>query len=161
MPNGTHTIHVFKQRWPGADTLRAVAMLAVFLGHALTAYYGTRFNALVEILRSGTDVFLLLSGWLIYKSLQRKAPPYVEFLKRRFLRIYPVYVCILALYLCVLYPAFQARSKLPADIREAALTILQNVTVLPLAFNGVTRIIAASWTLGNVCMFYLLAHPLA
>jgi exopolysaccharide production protein ExoZ len=112
----------------------------------------------MDFFRIGTDLFMVLSGCLIYRSVRSKPLPYLVFLTRRLRRIYPVFGFILAAYL-PLSAVFPVMSKLPADPVSAVTMVLENAAILPLAF-GATPIITVSWTLGYICLFYAMVHPL-
>jgi len=94
-------------RYPGLDTLRAFAILAVMFYHLTTfgelpyrifsvTYYGWM----------GVDLFFVLSGFLIgqqalrpYRKGGRLSIP--DFYRRRAFRILPAYLAVLALYIFV------------------------------------------------------------
>lgn len=148
-----------KIRWGGADNVRALSMLAIFTFHACTVLHHEEPRFLVDLCRFGSDLFLLLSGCLIYQSVTGSGSKYSEFIERRIRRIYPVFLAILGFYLLVLYPVFPAYSKISGGPYEVFLTIAANVTLLPLAF-GVTPIITVSWTLGYIFLFYVVGYPI-
>lgn len=101
---------------------------------------------------SGVDIFFVLSGFIItYSNLRYLAQPSSvgKFLKRRFIRIFPIYWIIITgfLILQLVLPAFY---KSPFDTSLA--NMLQTYLLLPghIMINGV------SWSLTNELFFYLL-----
>ncbi|MEM9906680.1 MAG: acyltransferase family protein [Cyanobacteria bacterium P01_D01_bin.44] len=77
----------------GIDGLRALAVLAVIIYHLNTAFLPGGFT--------GVDVFFVISGYVVSKSLARRLSPnfftYVaDFYKRRIIRIIPpLWVCLI------------------------------------------------------------------
>jgi peptidoglycan/LPS O-acetylase OafA/YrhL len=128
--------------------LRAVAAIFVFLWH-LHTQLGIKNHYSYALLGMGSDLFLCLSGYLIFVSLSRRKAGYWEFLGRRLGRIYPVFAVTLLLYV----PLSQA---LGMERVQSAVHIAANALLVPLAF-GVTPIITVSWTLAMIATFYLVA----
>jgi len=82
--------------------LRIVAAVWVVLFHFRPlleqAAPGFR-SALAPILdcgAQGVDLFFILSGYLIYGTLLRRAPAFLPFMARRVQRIYPAFLCVFA-----------------------------------------------------------------
>jgi peptidoglycan/LPS O-acetylase OafA/YrhL len=128
--------------------------------HALFAQYlslegiSWRLSRLLQMVScNGTYLFLCISGYLIYGQLMQRRVSYSAFLRRRVQRIYPVFLCVLAIYL-ILFAAFPAKSKLPDSPAAAALCVLQNALLVEGVF-GAPRIITVSWTLTLLFAFYL------
>ena len=105
-------------RFAGLDHLRALAIIIVFVYHysVMSGFpphlyeYGGSFGW------TGVDLFFVLSGFLIggqlFSKLARELPiSYGEFYFKRFLRIVPAYLFVLALYFA--FPGFKERSELP------------------------------------------------
>ncbi len=99
------------------------------------------------------DFFLVLTGYFIYGSLLARPTSYFQFLARQLTRIYPVFLCVLSLYL-LLSVLFPTHSKLPADGGSARLYVLENLALLP-GLLPIRPIISVSWTLSFVVFFYL------
>lgn len=77
---------------PGIDGLRAVAVLAVMLYHLDPAFLPGGF--------SGVDVFFVISGYVVSRSLSREAAPNfihftLKFYARRIIRIFPALIAFL------------------------------------------------------------------
>jgi exopolysaccharide production protein ExoZ len=144
------------------EGLRGLAVFLVFLVH-----YHSLFHAWVSedsstfavssflwsIGHSGVDLFFVISGYLIYGAVIRKKKSYFGFVRRRIQRIYPTFLCVLAVYL-VLSGIFPGESKIPTNMSAAALYILKNVLLLPGIFN-IEPIITVSWSLSYEFFYYL------
>ncbi|TAN21516.1 MAG: acyltransferase [Acidobacteria bacterium] len=89
-----------KGRIAELDGLRAIAVLAVISFHYTI---GTVWkNAITGLGWAGVDLFFVLSGFLITSILlaSRERPHYFStFYARRTLRIFPIYYCLLVIYL--------------------------------------------------------------
>ena len=134
-------------------------MMAVFLVHLIAVLFHEQPRPVMDLCRVGTDMFLVLTGCLVYLSLRSRPVPFDVFLARRLARIYPVFAFVLIFYIAA-SAALPGMSRLPADRVAAAWMILKNAVLVPLAF-GAPRIITVSWTLGCICLFYVVIHPLA
>ena len=87
-------VHHHGRYIPGIDGLRAIAVLSVILFHLNTNLLPGGFV--------GVDVFFVISGYVISRSLAKtQAPSFgvfvLDFYKRRFLRIYPALIVVLIL----------------------------------------------------------------
>lgn len=106
-----------KLRLHGLDHLRALAIGLVFFSHYRQGMFGQP-EWTKEVGRfgwSGVDLFFVLSGFLIASQLFRGIREtgtfsFREFFLRRFIRIVPVYLVVLAIYFFV--PAFRERAGL-------------------------------------------------
>ena len=101
---------------------------------------------------SGVDIFFVLSGFIItYSNFKYIAKPagIGKFLKRRFVRIFPIYWIIITVFL-MLQLALPAFYKTHFDTGIG--NLLQTYLLLPghIMLNGV------SWSLTNELFFYLL-----
>lgn len=142
-------------RWPGADMVRAIAMLCVFAHHAATnSVLHPNAAAMAEFLRSGSDLFLALSGALVYLSAVRFGGSYRDFLTRRARRIYPVLLAVMLIY-GVAHRFIHPEMPLKAFTAK----LLSTLALLPAAFDQ-TPILIVTWTLGPICLFYLIVMPL-
>ena len=101
---------------------------------------------------SGVDLFFVLSGYLIYGIVMRKHTSYLKFMFRRAQRIYPTFLFVLAAYIALSF-LFPRETKLPSDVAEASLLILENVALLPGVFN-INPIITVAWSLSYEWFFY-------
>lgn len=98
-------------RFPLVDSLRAVAALAVLVGHVAGAAHITVlywWGPLFANGDQGVTVFFILSGFLLYRPLVSARlggaprPPWRDYARRRLLRIVPAYW--LALTVLAIYP---------------------------------------------------------
>lgn len=146
------------------EGMRGFAVFLVFLVHfvtlaapwmvkdsALSAFTG----AIRMIGNSGVDLFFVLSGYLIYASLIARPQPFLAFMRRRVVRIYPTFCVVFAtyLYLSLIHPA---ESRIPKDSYDAWVYTLQNFALLPGIFP-ITPIITVAWSLSYEMFFYLAA----
>lgn len=142
------------------EGLRGLAVLLVFFVHYTTLVEPWLRNAAADLFQdihrlgnTGVDLFFVLSGYLIYGTLIRKDTPFLAFMGRRIQRLYPAFIAVLVLYL-LLSALFPAESKLPRDLGEAALYVLQNLLLLPGIFD-IPPIITVAWSLSYEMLFYL------
>ena len=139
-----------RNRQPGLDLLRAVAIVLVVLYHAglfgfVLPYEVQRFGWI------GVDLFFVLSGYLIagqlLSALARGKPPNVRrFYWRRALRILPAFLAIVAIYFFL--PALREYPRMPPVWKFLSFT--QN-----LELRGGTAF-SHAWSLCIESQFYLL-----
>ncbi|MBI4891287.1 MAG: acyltransferase family protein, partial [Acidobacteria bacterium] len=91
------------ERFDAVQGLRAWSMLLVFSFHwnrILDARWPNAVSAaLLSLGGWGTNLFLCVAGCFLHRSLSRRPIRYVEFLEKRFRRLYPVYAFVLTLVL--------------------------------------------------------------
>lgn len=139
------------------DTLRLFAMLLVFLNHAiLIPQCGGKAKMLYDIYAQygqyAVEFFIILSGMLVaykYKAFDvNDKVQYMEYVKNKALRLYPIHwVCIL-FFLPVsfcLFPNGQVLAALP-------FTILLIQSCFP---HSVMPINAPAWTISVLMLFYV------
>lgn len=140
------------------DAVRGVAALLVLLFHVNEMFVGGRFGSprdLLPLLRAGyagVDVFFVLSGFLmvsIYRERIGQPGEAARFLKRRALRILPLY-WVVTLALLPFY--FLVPDAGAGNERDPA-HILASLTLLP---TGDLPIVGVGWTLQLELYFYLL-----
>ena len=138
----------------GLDRLRALAILLVFAFH-----YGNLFpspewlTAISKFGWTGVDLFFVLSGYLIASQLfagiaKGQALSFKKFFLKRFFRIIPAYLAVVAIYFC--FPAAREREA-PAPLWKY-LTFTQNLG-LDLRTQGT---FSHAWSLCIEEQFYLL-----
>lgn len=139
-------------RLHGLDTLRAIAIVLVFMNHyRLFVSDSDAFGFWGEVGWTGVDLFFGLSGYLIgnqiFAALRSEAGfSLPRFYARRFLRTLPNFYVVLALY--YLWPAFRGDSPLLPLWRF--LTFTQNINLNPgTAFSH-------AWSLCVEEQFYVL-----
>jgi peptidoglycan/LPS O-acetylase OafA/YrhL len=142
------------------EGMRGFAVTLVFLTHfcslalpwfadapALAAFA----NGVHAIGNTGVDLFFVLSGYLIYKTLITREQPFAGFMARRIRRIYPAFLAVFALY-CALSLVFPRENRIPA---EAPLSYLAaNLLLLPGIFP-IQPLITVAWSLSYEMFFYL------
>lgn len=134
------------------EGLRAWAIIMVFNVHFFAQYYQQHYfveaNSLAEgaikFLHAGhigVDLFFVLSGFLIYSTLERNRPTFRKYIGHRMSRIMPTHVAVLFV---LVFPA------IPWKGFFAAILFLPTFFVPLPEFNIVT------WTLGWEWLFYIL-----
>jgi peptidoglycan/LPS O-acetylase OafA/YrhL len=152
-----------RSRYPQMEGIRRLAILLVFFVHYHTLYgsYASTTSWTFKISHfawglghSGVDLFFVLSGFLIYGSLIRKPVNYFRFLRRRVQRIYPAFLVVFSVYICLslIFPSF---SKFPSGWWPTTKYIVLNLALMPGIF-AVTPIISVAWSLSYE--FFLLPH---
>ena len=136
--------------------LRGIASILVVLMH-ITVNFSDIFKdtflfGIFSFGGSGVDIFFVLSGFIItYSHVRQIGNPSTTliFLKRRFIRIFPIYWIIITVFL-VLNLTLSTFYKTHFDTGIG--NLLKTYLLLPnhTMFNGV------SWSLTNELFFYLL-----
>jgi peptidoglycan/LPS O-acetylase OafA/YrhL len=103
----------------------------------------------------GTNCFLVISGCFVYGALMHSPVSYGGFLRRRALRIYPLFLVVLSLYV-VLSLCVPSASRLPHDPLHAVIYVAANAALLP-GLLPIPPIITVSWTLSYIFAFYLVS----
>ncbi|MDQ2988769.1 MAG: acyltransferase [Pseudomonadota bacterium] len=144
------------------EGMRGFAVFLVFLVHFLTlaapwiapdsALSGVT-DAIRKIGNIGVDLFFVLSGYLIYGSLISRQQPFLAFMRRRVVRIYPTFCVVFAIYLYLSFLRPQ-ESRMPPDAYDAWIYTLQNLALLPGIFP-ITPFITVAWSLSYEMFFYL------
>ena len=101
----------------------------------------------------GVELFFVLSGYLIYGTLVRRASPFLGFMARRLQRIYPTFLVVFAFALAVDFLA-PGPGKIPHDPWQAAACLAANLALLPALFSMV-QIVAVAWSLSYEMFFYV------
>lgn len=144
------------------EGLRGVAVSLVFLQHAGVQALllglppgSTRAAATVfgNYGNLGVELFFLLSGYLIYGTLVRRAPGFVPFMRRRAERLYPAFLAVFVPVLALILLAGPA-GRLPEGVVGGVLAILANLLFLP-GLLPIQPVIAVAWSLSYEVFFYL------
>jgi len=139
-----------RERQPGLDLLRALAIIVVVIYHA--ALFGFKLPGRVDRFGwIGVDLFFVLSGYLIGGQLlaplaRDQRMNLGRFFARRALRIMPAYFVVLAIYF--LLPSWREYSEMSQPLWKFVLSI-QNI-----ALHGRTAF-SHAWSLAVEDQFYL------
>lgn len=135
--------------------LRGIAALLVAGFHLNAASNSEGFETtFFQIFKNGSigvDIFFVISGFVIFLSASKSrnwAP--LDFLQKRFFRIYPIYWLFLSVFLilcCALWLATGDTSKLPS-----AQVLIQSILLVPANEYA----ISIAWTLSVELTFYLI-----
>jgi peptidoglycan/LPS O-acetylase OafA/YrhL len=144
------------------EGLRGLAVSLVFLVHydglfARGLVPGSNSRAISAFLGMlgnwGVELFFLLSGFLIYGYLIRKAVPAGEFLARRVQRIYPTFLLVFGAHLAVAL-LFTRHQHLPAGLGAVLRYVVENLLLLPGVFP-IHPLVTVTWSLSYEVFFYL------
>jgi len=136
--------------------LRGIAALLVVFVHFPTPL--ARFCGSI-----GVDIFFFISGFIIFISIDKSGyydKPFT-FLKKRLLRIIPLYYLVTTLFLLmnVTLNSFHAEreANIPVDMSFA--TVLKSYLFIPISYDGFYRdpLVFLGWSLNFEMLFYLLA----
>ena len=160
---------VVRQRVGFLDQFRGMAILAVFLGHALNVSIGEDFGdlrksipeflfRLVPVLMqcfcdAGVPIFFIVSGFCIHMSFHQQGRDWRSFFIRRFFRIYPPYLLAVLLF-AVVFPL--TRFDIITGWWQMAYHLLLIHNLNAGASGGINP---SFWTIGVEVQLYLL-YPL-
>jgi len=139
------------RRIHGLDALRGVAAVAVLLFHYTTRYqvkYGHASPPLVSVPLGfrGVDLFFILSGFVIFMTLERTHRAR-DFMVSRFSRLFPAFwAAVVATYLVVVVFGLPDKQVSLADL-------LLNFTMVPELLHA-KLVDGAYWTLEVELLFY-------
>lgn len=137
---------------------RGIAALMVVLFHVSSSIFGRgkyfpeRFWWGFSGGHAGVDFFFVLSGFIIvyvHADDVGNAARTMPFLRRRFLRIYPIYWVLL----CAILPVFFVAPWLRSGHELNAALVLTSFTLLPAPYHPA---IPVAWTLQHEVLFYIL-----
>ena len=149
------------------EGLRGFAVTLVFLHHytvqsqliglppGATSSFAAIFRTYGNL---GVELFFVLSGYLIYGTLVRKAPSCIQFIARRYQRIYPAFLVVFAfaLALTVLVPD---PGKIPGGVWPATAYLVANLALIP-GIVPMVRIVDVAWSLSYEMFFYFATSAL-
>lgn len=119
-------------------------------------------NHYINLSYFGVKGFITISGFLIFKSLER-SPNVLDYLWKRVLRIYPGLIIVLLLSVGMAYLVYQPHQPFFKFPKEATEYILNNLTLYHNQWrihgvfdsNSNTAINGSLWTMGFEFFFYL------
>ncbi|WP_317056590.1 acyltransferase family protein [Roseovarius rhodophyticola] len=143
------------QKLPGLQSLRALAAGMVLIGHVLAEaehYFDLSLPGDTVPWTRGVDLFFVISGFVIALSADRLRAEPVNFLKRRMLRVVPLYYVFTTLMVIVLL-------FLPGATKDTSLDpaqILSSYSFLPYAREDgrIAPVLSLGWTLNYEVFFY-------
>ncbi|NRA12355.1 MAG: acyltransferase [Crocinitomicaceae bacterium] len=138
-----------KERLRELDALRGIAALLVVMFHYTMLHESSQDGWVLGV--TGVDLFFIISGFVIFMSIERIKTPQ-DFLRRRFFRLFPVYWTI------VTFTAILTYFNFAEMINVAPLTTsryLSNLTMFQ-KLLGVQSIDGPYWTLLVEMQFYII-----
>jgi exopolysaccharide production protein ExoZ len=148
-----------KKQLYSLQILRAVAAILVILCHGtgVAKIFGeTYLNGYFEAGNCGVDLFFCISGFIIFyvnQDLIGKSKEFFSFVKKRFIRIYPMYwiVTLILLPAYLFKPDFGQGDELKLGV------IMHSLLLIP---NYRSPILVAGWTLIHEMLFYAIFSSL-
>lgn len=172
------------QRVLNLEALRGILAMYVIWAHVvlMSGFLPQDLGPLYFLItdEKSVDVFIIMSGFVIFLLMENRQEPYKEFILRRAFRIFPAYLISLALLLPLLQPTLHALSTLPwkdtyylkdeiltmdISIRQFILNLLAHITLT----NGIVfsvvpysafTLLGPAWSLSVEWQFYLIAPVL-
>lgn len=142
-----------KERYKELDAIRGIAAISVVLYHYTFRYlklYPHEFDTYYKFSYGnlGVELFFILSGFVIFMSLQKAKNPF-EFLTKRFIRLYPTY------WIAMIF-TFLVVSQFGLAGREITINeFLINTTMLQYGVQ-IPSVDGVYWSLFHELMFYFL-----
>lgn len=153
------------KRLESLQVLRAIAALAIALHHTLSdaaslsagAGQSPPLSSLVSNLAAGVDLFFVISGFvMVHASKALFASPGAPsiFLRKRLIRILPLYWLVTTLFLLA---AFSFPDRVHGAATDAAYIVKSYLFIPALRFDGTIQpVFSLGWTLNFEMMFYVL-----
>lgn len=135
------------------DELKGFAILLVVFYHARLGLSGL-LAQWQQICYGGVDVFLLLSGFGLYHSLERDADLH-GYMKRRMARVLPTYLPFCVIWLCIMLPLLSFGKGEAVRVAAGNLFMLGFFGNTPLMINWYVSMLAASMLLApffHICL---------
>ena len=130
------------------QALRGVGAVAVVVFHALSLHPFFNFRAGA----AGVDLFFVISGVVMYLSLRPDSSP-VEFMKRRFIRVVPMYWITTTLAVAYFYTRYP-------DITPSTEHIVRSYLFAPPPPGYLMPVLYPGWTLNYEMFFYAILGTL-
>ena len=148
-----------KSRLESIQHLRGIAALLVVFVHFPTPL--ARFCGSI-----GVDIFFFISGFIIFISIDKSGyydKPFT-FLKKRLLRIIPLYFLVTTLFILmnVTLNSFHAEREANIPVDMSFITVLKSYFFIPISTGGYYRdpLVVLGWSLNFEMLFYLLTFIL-
>ncbi|WP_371355606.1 acyltransferase family protein [Pseudomonas chlororaphis] len=142
----------------GITSLRGLAATLVLVIHSfLFLGYSHTYSKNFELTNIGVDLFFVLSGFIMafahWDDFGKGASSVSVFLRKRIIRIYPMYFLITVLTAAVLYVA----PKLFYSMEYSNLLVIKSLLFIPSQIGtGTSLILAVAWTLAFEVVLYLI-----
>lgn len=138
------------------EAIRGGAALYVFLGHLVFGVFIAKTNSVFNFLRFGQEaviLFFLMSGFVIELSYKKREISFINYLNKRFLRIYPLFIISILLVF-----TYKILIGLPLEIKTlfGNLLMLQDMSSLKPGTIVGTYGNSALWSLSYEWWFYVL-----
>jgi len=136
-------------------TRSVAAILVLFYHTTLLFRYSFNYEYAYGIFSfgySGVDIFFVLSGFLMYYLHHNDFGNLTNtkmFIKKRFIRIYPIYWIFLIIILCTYF----VQPTLGTESSKVGLNILKSFALFPQAQEN--HLLGVAWTLSYEVFFYL------
>lgn len=144
-----------KSRLESIQHLRGIAALLVVFVHFPTPL--ARFCGSI-----GVDIFFFISGFIIFISIDKSGyydQPFT-FLKKRLLRIIPLYFLITTLFLLmnITLNSFHAEREANIPVDMSTMTVIKSFLFIPITVDGYYRdpLVFLGWSLNFEMLFYIL-----
>ncbi len=144
-----------KSRLESIQHLRGIAALLVVFVHFPTPL--ARFCGSI-----GVDIFFFISGFIIFISIDKSGyydKPYT-FLKKRLLRIFPLYFLVTTLFLLmnITLNRFVEQREVFIPVDMSFETVWKSYLLIPIAYDNIYRdpLVFLGWSLSFEILFYFL-----
>jgi len=144
-----------KNRLESIQHLRGIAALLVVFIHFPTPL--ARFSGSI-----GVDIFFFISGFIIFITIDKSGyynKP-VTFLKKRLLRIIPLYFLVTTLFILlnITLNTFKLEREANIPVDMSLETVLKSYLFIPISYDGSYRdpLVFLGWTLNFEMLFYIL-----
>lgn len=151
------SLFFFNYKNSALEGVRGLAVLFVFHVHLIGSYqkhnYFVEGDFLLSLFKTlhaghiGVDLFFVLSGYFIFKTISSNKPTFINFIKNRYLRLLPLVIFILLTKIHIIL-------NLQPEIFFKIL--FDNITLLNL-FGQVNLVNHVNWSLSYEVYFYLTA----
>jgi peptidoglycan/LPS O-acetylase OafA/YrhL len=143
------------------ESVRGGAALYVFLGHFIIQSVIDKTNHYLFFFKFGQEaviLFFLMSGFVIQLSYRKKQISFFKYFKKRFFRIYPLFLVSI-----ILVVAYKFIEGLPMDVKTLVgnLFMLQDMSSLKPGTIVATYGNSALWSLSYEWWFYILFIPIS
>lgn len=142
----------------GITSLRGLAAMLVLVVHSfLILGYSQQYSKNFELTNIGVDIFFVLSGFIMafahWDDFGKGTKSVSLFIKKRVVRIYPMYLIITLLTAIILYIA----PHLFYAMKYSNELVLKSILFIPSEIGtGTSLILAVAWTLAFEIVFYII-----